>query len=334
MQLLATGDDDFCPCGSPKKHKRCHGDPSVTAPPLHDNPDVDPSLLTLAYNILDLLKDAIESLSAPESNDENVEEVFRKRTLLYFAKKVYRATLAGVTLLRLGQSTQAFTLKRDQYNAWVAFFHYFMNEEDSVLFMAAGPLKQRDGLKAIMAFDETAKHDPKKQVQLKEHEDYAERLYKRFSGLKVPKGKSGDTKNPTMIDWSEPSEFDMMRSVVSTWPDELRALGKTIDANTDEEWIERETRKAHFYHSGFPSFDMHANPMGLVGDLNDEDEGNATDVRVNSHEPNGLLCIYLFYPMGVAEKLIEFTGAPGFKDRFVKLNNALTRFKEHFDAET
>ena len=82
-------------------------------------------LLALAYTVLDLLKDAIESVSVPEISATSVEEVFRKRTLLYFAKKVYRATLAGVTLLRAGQTTQAFTLKRDQYHAWVAFSHYF-----------------------------------------------------------------------------------------------------------------------------------------------------------------------------------------------------------------
>jgi hypothetical protein len=127
---------------------------------------------------------SIESVSVPEINDANAEEVFRKRTLLYFAKKVYRATLAGVTLLRLGQSTQAFTLKRDQYHTWVAFFHYFQNDADSVLFMAAGPLRQRDGSKAIMAFGDAAKKDSKRQAQLNEHEANAERLYKRFLASK------------------------------------------------------------------------------------------------------------------------------------------------------
>lgn len=289
-------------------------------------------LLALAYNVLDLLKDAIESVRVPQLEDANAEEVFRKRTLLYFAKKVYRATLAGVTLLRTGQSTQAFTLKRDQHHAWVAFFYYFENEPDSVLFMAAGPLRQRDSARAIMAVDDAAKNDPKRQAQLQEHEQTSEKLYKRFPGLKVAKGKSGGTNNPIMIDWSEPSDFAMMKLVVSTWPDELRKLGKPIDTQTDEEWVEREARRAHFLHSGFPSFDMHANPMGLISDLNDEDDESGTDVRVNSHEPNGLLCIYLFYPLGIAEKLLTLSGTIGFKDRFVKVQNALMRFKAHFDA--
>jgi hypothetical protein len=122
--LLTPNQDDFCPCGSTKKYRRCHANPRVTVP-LQDNPKIDTMLLALAYTVLDLLKDAIESVSVPEISATSVEEVFRKRTLLYFAKKVYRATLAGVTLLRAGQTTQAFTLKRDQYHAWVAFFHYF-----------------------------------------------------------------------------------------------------------------------------------------------------------------------------------------------------------------
>jgi hypothetical protein len=211
MPLLAPNDDDFCPCGASKKYKRCHGNPTVTAPPLKDDPNVDPILLALAYTVVDLLKDAIEAVKVPEISDANADELFRKRTLLYFAKKVYRVTMAGVTLLRVGQSTQALTLKRDQYNAWVAFFHYFQNETNSVLFIASGPLRQRDSLKEIMAFDESAKADPKRQNQLKKHEENAQRLYKRFPGLQVPKGKSGETTTPILIDWSEPSEFDMMR---------------------------------------------------------------------------------------------------------------------------
>jgi hypothetical protein len=73
--------------------------------------------------------------------------------------------------------------------------------------------------------------------------------------------------------------------------------------------------------------------MGLVGDLNDDGEDGAPDLRVNSHEPSGLLCIYLFDPMGVAEHLTMLSGAPRFKDRLAKLSNALTLFKDYFDAK-
>jgi hypothetical protein len=288
--------------------------------------------LALAYTVLDLLKDAIESVSVPDISATSVEEVFRKRTLLYFAKKVYRATLAGVTLLRAGQSTQAFTLKRDQYHAWVAFFHYFYNESSSVLFMASGPLRQRDHTVERMALDENVKNDPKSQAQLLEHSKNAERLYKRFPGLKVPKGKSGDTNNPIMIDWSEPSEFEMMRSIVKTWPEELEKRGERISDENIDDWIERETRKAHFLHSGFPSFDMHGNPMGIIGDLNEDDEYGATDLRVDSHEPNGLLYIYLSYPAAIVEKLVELAGAAGFKDRIIKVSKAMRLYREYFDA--
>ena len=99
-----------CPCGLAKKYKHCHGQQGLPDSPLHDDPQVDRELLALAYNILGFLKDAIESVTMPAMTDANLEEVSRKRTLLYFAKKVYRATLAGMTLIRVGQATKAFTL--------------------------------------------------------------------------------------------------------------------------------------------------------------------------------------------------------------------------------
>lgn len=155
-------------------------------------------LLGLAYNVPDVLKHAIESVRLPEIDDTTVDEVFRKRTLLYFAKKVYRVTFAGVTLIRVGQSTQAFTLKRDQHYSWVAFHYYYANEAESVHFMASGPLRQRDKAKEIMTFDSDAAKDAKRIAQLKVHEETAEQLYKRFPGLKVIKGKSGKSPNPDL----------------------------------------------------------------------------------------------------------------------------------------
>jgi hypothetical protein len=62
MPLLSPEQDDFCPCGSTKKYKRCHGDPSVNVPALPENPNVDELLLALSYSVLDLLKDAVEAV--------------------------------------------------------------------------------------------------------------------------------------------------------------------------------------------------------------------------------------------------------------------------------
>jgi len=62
--------------------------------------------------------------------------------------------------------------------------------------------------------------------------------------------------------------------------------------------------------------------MGLVAELSDEEDVN-TAVKIGQHEPNRLLYIYLWYPLGVAIKMAEFSGGKGFKDKFTKVRKAL-----------
>lgn len=329
--MLNPSDSDFCPCGGTKKWMKCHGSAGFEQSPLQDDPKVDPVLLALADNVLDLLRKAIESLNI---DDDKMEDAFRKRCLLYFAKKVYRATLAGVTLIRTEQSRQAFTLKRDQHYAWVAFFYYFANEAQSVLFFASGSLRQRDKAKEIMSFNPEAANDPKRKNQLAKLETLADFMYEKFPGLRVPKGKSGSTPHPIMQDWKEPDEYAMMKSIVDTWPEAMATAGEPVPEENREEWIRQQFLSAQFFHASFPSQDSHGTPMGLVGDLNSEDdEGTATTVTIGSKDPNGLLYIYLWYPMGVAEHLIDLAGAKGFKNRLVKIQKALNRYREYFDSQ-
>ena len=74
--------------------------------------------------------------------------------------------------------------------------------------------------------------------------------------------------------------------------------------------------------------------MGLVGDLNSEGgEDTAATVTTGSQDPNGLLYIYLWYPIGVAEHLVELAGAKGFKNRLVKIHKALLTYREYFDRQ-
>lgn len=332
--LLGTADDELCPCASGKKWRRCHGWAERTLPPQCESDDIDPVLIALGDRILSTLKDAIESVNVPEISDSNVEEVFRKRTLLYFAKKVYRSTLGGMYLIRLGQTTQAFSLKRDQHYAWVAFHYYLARERESILFMASGALRQRDNSKKIMGFDPKAAADPVRQKQLAEHEKTADALYEKFPDLKVVKGKSASSPNPVYIDWSEPSEYVMMQSIVATWPDELAQAGNPIDPADVEDWCHRQTESAQFFHAAFPSQDIHGTPMGLGADLNDDEEGNAADLRINAHEPNSLLYIYLLDPVLVARKLVDLVGARGFQNRLVQIHKALEAYRRHFDPES
>jgi hypothetical protein len=76
---------------------------------------------------------------------------------------------------------------------------------------------------------------------------------------------------------------------------------------------------------------MHGTPIGLVAELNDDDD-TGTDVRIDTHEPNSLVYIYLWFPLGIAEKVVGIDGGSGFKDRFTKIGKALQRFKERLGA--
>jgi hypothetical protein len=281
---------------------------------------------------LDCLSDAIKSVEVDESN---VDDAFRRRCLLHFAKKIYRTTLSGITLTRAAQSTSAFTLKRNQYYAWVAFEYYYHNERQSVLFCAAGPLKQRDKAKEIMDFDATAEADPKRQRQLADLTELAEAMYKAFPDLRVAKGKSEKSPTPMYIDWSEPSEHAMMEAIVKTWPDDLRKAGQPIPEDDVEDWCRRQVAAGQFFQSSFPSQEMHATPIGLIGDLNAEnhEDGETLNLDAFGNDPNAFLYTHLRYPIRVAERLIELSGASGFKNRFAKISKALGRFGSHFQLD-
>jgi hypothetical protein len=291
-----------------------------------ENGALDPVLLALAMNLLTLLRDAIESV---DLNHSDFDLRLRQQCLLYFAKKMYRATLAGVTLVRASQSSQAFTLKRDQHYAYVAFHYYLENPRQSILFAASGPLRQRDKAIEIMEFNPEEATDPERQKQLRELEATANALYKEYSDLKVPKGKSGTTKNPKLIDWKEPDEHAMMVSLVRKGAEEMAKTGNAIPPDQIDAWCNQQVRSTQFFHASFPSQEMHGTPMGLIGDLNSEDEESET-LNVDPHEPNGLIYIYLWYPLGVAGKLVEFAHAAGFTDRLTKLRKALESYREVF----
>jgi hypothetical protein len=279
-------------------------------------------------NVLALLKEAIESVVIDRTN---LEAKMRQTCLLYFAKKMYRVTLAGLTLLRAGQSSQAFTLKRDQYFAWIAFHYYLENVRDSILFVASGALRQRDGLRKLMEMDDRTDVSEKRKATLRDLEQLADSLYKQFSDLKVPKGTSSKAQTPILIDWKEPDEYKMMEAIVGKWPEEMISAGEPVPDEL-EDWKKRELQSSQFFHSTVPSQDKHATPMGLVAELSDEDDVN-TVVKIGQHEPNGLMYIYLWYPLGVAIKLAEFSGGKGFKDKLTKVRKALEVYRAYFEAQ-
>jgi SEC-C motif len=65
---IETADDEFCPCGSSRKWKKCHGAEDFHEHPIVDFVDVDPTLLGFANNAIAVLKDAIEAVARPLSD--------------------------------------------------------------------------------------------------------------------------------------------------------------------------------------------------------------------------------------------------------------------------
>lgn len=326
-QIPKPNAEEPCPCGSAKKWRRCHGLPGVGPPALIDDDEVDAPLLALGYNVLGILRDAIALVPV---NEGDLRHQYRNRCLLYFARKMYRVTLAGITLIRLGQTAQAFTLKRDQYFAWVSFMYYLTHEDDSILFVASGPLTQRDKLQKIATFDPDLFADAERQAQLREKESLCRAVYAELPAMRRTKGKSGKGHNPEYIDWSPPKEYDMLTAVAKTWPDDMAKAGHPVPADEVEEWLRRKVAHTHFFHADFPGQDIHGTPMGFVGDLqrmeNDELLGSET------HDLNGLLCIYLPYAHDVAGGLVDFLNAPGFKDRLIKTKKSIASYSRELQT--
>ncbi len=329
LPLLNPTDDDLCPCGNGKRFKKCHGSdahPASCAPV--ENPNLDVALLGLAENVLRVLRDAIDSVKRDTSGTE-VE--FRIWCLLYFSNKVHRSTLAGITLSRLGQATEAYALKRNQYYAWLSFQYFFINGRESILFSASLPLKQRDKLRDLIKWSKDVRETSDRQRHLAEKEEICVEAYQVFPDLKVLREVRPDGK-PVYGDWSEPGTKLMIKSVVATWPEEMAKLRKPIPPDELDRWCREQAELVHFFHSTYPSQELHGTPMGLGAGL---PRGDDDDVHISlsgeREEPNGVIYLYLGFALSVAEKLVEFSSAKHFRNRFIKLREAENRYQQYFN---
>jgi hypothetical protein len=234
--------DAFCLCGSGKKATRCHDSdsPPLSADRLKVDKRLDETLWTLAMNLSETLKAAIEAMTVDPSD---VKEGMYRICLSFHARKMYRATLAGLTLVRFGQSTQALTLKREQYYSWVSFHYYLENRDDAILFVASQPLRQRDKALERAELHPDLRADPEWPRELKSLEDLCNKAYREFRGLRRAKSKSANTSNPKMIDWPEPSTATMLRAFVKDWPGQLASMGQPVPEDAIEAWVEREARR-------------------------------------------------------------------------------------------
>jgi len=188
--LLHPTDRDNCPCGGKKRWLRCHGaDPRV--PPVTDDPSIDPTLLALGMNVLAVLKEAIESVVIDRTN---LEAKMRQTCLLYFTKKMLSRYAGWSYVTSRWPELAGFHTKARPILRLDRFHYYLEHARESILFVAAGALRQRDGLRKLMEMDHGAGVSEKRKALLRDLEQLADSLYKQFSDLKVPKGRSSEAK--------------------------------------------------------------------------------------------------------------------------------------------
>jgi hypothetical protein len=316
-----------CGCGSGRKTTKYHpsGAEVIDSSFLAADERVKQTLWSLGQNLCTTLKGAIEAISI---NRADADETAYRICLSFHARKILRVTLAGQTLVRFSQSTQALTLKREQYYAWVAFHYYLDHRSAAILFTASQPLRQRDSARKRLELSVDPESDVNAMQQLRILADRADTAYKEFPALRVVKGKSANTSNPKMIDWSEPCVTDMLREVVKDWPRQLAEMGESLE--DENSWIDAEVRRIHLYHDQFMSQDVHGTPMAMSGEFEHASIDHLGSVELTSHDPNGILYIYLWYPLGVLDKIIGRLGVRGFRHRNIVLFKAAMGFKEEY----
>ncbi|MBV9269831.1 MAG: hypothetical protein JO165_01970 [Candidatus Eremiobacteraeota bacterium] len=83
----------------------------------------------------------------------------------------------------------------------MACAHYYEAKRDqAVLFVASMPILQKKKAEEIAWFDPQVLNIPHRQKQLARLMADAQQAYEDFPGLRRPKGKSGNTTKPKIID--------------------------------------------------------------------------------------------------------------------------------------
>lgn len=325
--------NESCPCGSGKKWKKCHDRSSAQARPqaptlFQIDQRVDPVLYGFGMNVLECLNDVLAAIKLDEhERDHRMQQA----CLTFYGLKMYRVTLAGLTLIHFGQSHEAFTIKREQYFYWLALHYYEKNLGEAITFVAYQPVLQRKKAEELAAVDPKARRDPLRQRQLQQLRSQAQQAFEEFPSLMRPKGKSGNTSQPIMIPWDEPRPIDMITALAKDWVKEEAA--KNGESLTEQEFKSRvKDRAGHtdFLHSDFPSQDKHgtAFALGQLFQLNHDFTVKPAETAVEN--PNHLLYIYTPYPIGVIGTLIKFNALDGFDDRYEHIVEAFHKHKQRY----
>lgn len=328
MSTFEIARNDFCPCGSGKKWKKCHDPKSGLARPAEPllfslDQRVDALLHAFSLNVLDCLGDV---LAAIKVDDNERERAMQQLCLAFYGLKMYRITLAGITLIRWGQSQEAFAIKREQYFYWLALHYYEKQLDQAVLFVAYQPVLQLKKAEELASIDAKEAADDNKQKRLAELRRRAKAAYAQFPNLKRPRGKSGNTSRPVLVPWQEPRAIDMIRTLARDWvQEELAETGEVLDENAISKRIEDRARHTDFLHSDFPSQDKHGTAFAL-GQMFRSSDDLIRRPEIAVDNPNNLLYIYTAYPIGVISTLIRFNGLDQFQSRFKHIVEA---FHQH-----
>lgn len=71
--------------------------------------------------------------------------------------------------------------------------------------------------------------------------------------------------------------------------------------------------------------------MGLVVEFGHDEPETLTTIKLDEHDPNVIIYMYIWYPLGVMNRLVELTSAKHFRDRLIKLQKATEAFRQFFE---
>lgn len=167
----------------------------------------------------------------------------------YYAAKIYGATFAATALLERGYSRKAFPYERHVYEYFISAHYYERFPGEAERFVASGPVlyyRMRDKWLSL---------DPAAFAAHPELDVAAADAQARFPTLQRPKGKSGASKSPVMIDWAPPEPLEMSIHLhAHDMKSDPFAVEKPRPRNglpastTVEEIAERFARERHFVY--------------------------------------------------------------------------------------
>ncbi|TAM61768.1 SEC-C domain-containing protein [bacterium] len=333
--MIELRPNDPCICGSGKKWKGCHdpksGKAKPVSPGLPKGDRVDETLFSLGLQIVDFFE---QVLAAIRLDILHRDRRLAQLCIAFYASKLYRVTLAGLTLIYHKQGVEALTIKREQYYYWLALHYYAEKQEEAVLFMASQPLRQRDSAQEIISFDKEVAADPVRQEQLAQLLRQCEQSYRDFPGLRRSKGKSGNASNPVLIDWQEPNARVMIDALAEGWVRE--DAGKKREPLDDVEFARRVNlvaRRIHYFHADAPGKEKHGTPLALNQALDFEGDFTMRPGALDYEDSNELLWSYLVYPVGALNTLCKFNALDELANRYNELHKALLAQKERFGGE-